>query len=76
MVKIKALSYFTSLIVELGSPVYKHSVLYKLTQGTVEATSNLLLTTQQLLNEVDIVNGHSGVGVMIGQGDHRGLFQS
>lgn len=53
MVKIKALSYFTSLIVELGSPVYKHSVLYKLTQGTVEATSNLLLTTQQLLNEVD-----------------------
>ena len=23
-----------------------------------------------------IVNGHSGVGVMIGLDDHRGLFQS
>lgn len=53
VVKIKALNYYTSLTVELGSPVYKHIVLHKLTQGTAEATSNLLLTTWKLLNEVD-----------------------
>lgn len=53
VVKIKALSYYTSLIVELASPVYKDTVLHKLTQGTAEATSNLFLTAQQLQNEVD-----------------------